>query len=164
MKFFFDINKIALWFLPNTMQGEKHWAWLKALVSPLVWLWVDFLDFRQKTKYESYLTGQVFQLQRVLNDTFDNTLRRIQIIDFENQEIFFFRDPDNQPTQDHFMQYDTEVQITPPFYLYLGSEGTDIVEDFRVLCPNNLLSKQNQIIALVKKYALADKNFVVQFN
>jgi hypothetical protein len=164
MKFFFDINKIALWWLPNKMQNEKHWAWLKTIASPLVWLWIDFLDFRQKTKYESYLTGQTFQLQRALNDAFDNISRRIQIIEYENEYVFFFKDSDNQPTEDHLMQKDTETTIVPPFYMYFGSEGTNLIEDFRVICPNELNPKQNQIIAIIKKYALADKSFAVQFN
>jgi hypothetical protein len=163
MWFDFDINRLALWVLPPKFQNEKHYAWLKVLVRPLVVLWLSFLDFRKNTKYESYLTGQTFQIQRALNDSFDNTERRIRIESRSSQSLFLFVDADNQPTQDIILYQDNETMLTTQIYLYFENEGADFTEDFRVICPNTLLPKNTQIIALIKKYALADKIFVTQF-
>lgn len=79
----FDIDyDKGVWLnLPVGLRGGVVYSYLKALVSPLKWVYNLFNGYKTGVLYNLAHNGQVCYLEAVLNDTFDNDLRRITITD-----------------------------------------------------------------------------------
>jgi hypothetical protein len=74
---FFDIDyNVKAWqSLPVRLRQAVQYAWLKVLVSPVVYLAGLFKVNRDANLYELAHDGQVCFLEAVLNDTFDPVVR-----------------------------------------------------------------------------------------
>lgn len=70
--------------LPLLLRQPKLLAVLKALLSPLVLLYNDFFAFKTAAIYKTEHNAAITLLEKMLNDGFDNVLRRIFI---NNAEI-----------------------------------------------------------------------------
>jgi hypothetical protein len=163
MRFDWDIDKTILWLMPSFLRKIAHWSWLKALLSPVKSKYADFLVYREAQLYESYLTGQTIQLQRILNDKYDPDLRRIIIIHSLDNDIVLFLDEENQPDEDLVFYMDSEGQADT-LSLYLDEEAGGVLPvDFRVLVPAGLGSVATLMTQLIRKYALIDKTFDIVF-
>lgn len=163
MRFDWDINKTILWLLPTPLRLRRQWAWLKVLIYPISTAYQVFLNYRDQQLYESYLTGQTIQLQRLLNDRFDNSLRRIVIIHSSDSDIPLYLDQENQPAQDLNLYLDEESQPDTVILYLDGEPGASLLVDFRVIAPISLTNAQIEIENLVRQYALVDKTFDVVF-
>lgn len=83
-----DIYKIIDWFIPPRKRNMWRRVWLRSLLAPVAFLQgrldgavnPDSFDAaRDQIDYKLKHTGQVVYLQKVLNDQFDPTERRITI-------------------------------------------------------------------------------------
>ncbi len=74
-----DYNKLIVWLLPTFLRRVKLFMWLQVLITPIRELYNNFLKYRKQVNYKLSHNSQVCYLQKVLNDAFDNELRRIYI-------------------------------------------------------------------------------------
>lgn len=113
-----DYDGLVVQLLPVRLRQSVKIAWLKALVSPVKWLYNLFKTNRKSNLYTLAHDGQVCYLEAALNDAFDPFSRGIFITDGP------FKDP-------LFLFLDTE---TKPVWLGLVSEeGTTTYPDPEVL-------------------------------
>lgn len=165
MSNFYKVNfkKLAVMLLPTFLRQRKMIAWLKVLVTPLQELYEDFLQKRRYDLYRLNHTGQVFSLRKVLNDEFDNELRRIKIVDAPEMEPqYIYTEAEQQP-----------VYLEDPLYLYQDENYAYTGVDFIVLIPFEVWNIQKtevqigeyrfyKIEALVDFFRLASKKYTIQ--
>jgi hypothetical protein len=139
-------------------------AWLKCLIEPIKDLHARLLIYRNHSLYRVRHNSQIAYMEAVLNDHFDNVLRRIRIKNVslkqpvyfyepeENKEVFFYEPEDNKPI--YFYEDDE-----------LAGEGVDFV----VCVPPILqpLVEADEIELLTKMrgqidyYKLYSKNYTI---
>lgn len=153
-----DFRKLALLLTPIFWRFTIFVDYIYTFIEPISRLHFDFLGFRKKEIYKVVHNGQVIILEKVLNDAFDETERRI----FISEEVFF----------DPLYIYTTD-ENKPVFlgteYIYVtpvnDAIDTDFIVNFPIaLKPNNslaLLNFENRIKALTNYYKLASKRFKI---
>lgn len=158
----YNINwrRLTIWFLPIALRQVKHIAWLQVVFQPIKQLWLDFTKFRKQATYKVIHTSQVCYLEAVLNDLFDNTLRRIYI---ENglfiEPLYIYTVPEDKPRY-----IDTQ-------YIFSENDLNNNDTDFIVIVPLDLKPlnevAQNaylsQMKALINYYKLASKTYTIQW-
>lgn len=118
-----DDNQTVWQQLPVRWRQPKHFAWLKALVTPVRWLRGQFNTNRANNLYRLDHNGQVCKLEAALNDIFDPVTRGIFISDpdFVDPDFLYRRD-EEKPV---FVAVRSELPVgayTAPIYLYRRSE------------------------------------------
>lgn len=126
-------------------------AWVKTFVSYLSAIYEELKLYRIDTIRKAYMTPQVAILEKYLNDKFDIELTRIEITDGTLLGPWIF------------LEYNPAE-----FYLDLNYSYVWNVEDeaaFVVNVPLSLEDDIPQIAAIVQKYKLPGKNFIIyKFN
>lgn len=80
-KYDVNIKRLGLLLLPTFLRRPLMTSLLYAVLTPLNYLHMRFMLFRQNAAYRLGHNGQVCYLRAVLNDTFDPELRRITVTD-----------------------------------------------------------------------------------
>lgn len=86
MKYNVDYNKLVILLLPTFLRKPKLIAFLRALITPLSNLHYQFLQHQRDDHYKLDHNWQVCYLEKVLNDRFDVSVKRIRIIEGEKYE------------------------------------------------------------------------------
>jgi hypothetical protein len=146
---------------PPILRKLKFTDFLEALLKPLEEVNFNFKIFRNKSIYKVTRNGQIVYLQAVLNDSYDNGLRRIYIEDFPIYEpIYIYPVSDEKP-----------AYLGSP-YLYTDEEIYNAVEfdflvfipvEYRPSSPENLNIFLIQIRSLINYYKLASKRYNIIF-
>ena len=79
------VNDAIKALLPWFMRKPKIAAYIESICKPVKDKNDELEDLAEDSLYRVAITGQVIYLERLLNDLFDNTLRRIYITDFSDQ-------------------------------------------------------------------------------
>lgn len=159
------IYGVAFWaqfqtLIPWLIRKPKHLAWLQSMLAPLQTLNAALVAYVTKLRYESTATGQVIFIEKLLNDRFDNSLRRIALYDgtvqtsptvFNTSEVW-------QTTTTIWNR--TESGTTAPTVWNLVESHQQI--DCYVVIPTALNPKSDQIKALVSQYIMAGVRYKVQ--
>jgi len=134
-------------------------AFVLVLVGPVVALYNQLLTYRNFLKYKISITPQVCYLEKMLNDQYDNALRRIYIRDGSQfAALYLFLEGEDLPI---FIFTEAEVaQIT--FLFTEGESSNDGSNDFVVFYPAGLSFEMNEMISLIRNYKLASKKFSIQ--
>lgn len=156
---FFDIayGIVTSQNLPVRLRKAKHKAWLRALVEGSVGvLYLRFRANRAANLYDLGHNGQVCYMEALLNDAFDNTLRRIFISDTPFREPWYeFTNPERKIT---YLALDAEVDGSTPYpaptYVYTEREIMESLAGFIVNVPAALVYDDARLKALVNKYRL----------
>lgn len=146
--------------LPPKLRQGKMGAFLEALIKPLQTLNDRFNAFVQQTFYNVSFTGQVIYLERILNDRYDDSLRRIYIEDGLQLGLppYLYNKVEQRP----LYIFNKSEAATPEFYINNKSEFF-AENDFIVYVPNAILTPalEKAIRSLVKIYKIAGKRFSV---
>lgn len=82
-------------------------AWLRVLLSPVVYLYDRYQTYRSGTIYHMRVTPQVCMLELLLNDRFDPVFRRIWIESiFDPQDNYLFQVSEDRPPVWHYNRWD----------------------------------------------------------
>ncbi len=115
-----DFGRLVNLLLPTMLRKPRLLAWLASLVSPVLWLYQQFLNYRLTSLQELSYNGQTALLEKCLNDKLDPNLRRIVI---RNTTVFL--DP---------LYLNFKIEQQPPIYSHRSSEGIPLYpfrsEDF----------------------------------
>lgn len=146
-----DFDKLILLLLPTPMRKPKNFGFLKALISPLVGLHYKWFLIREANLKKLSYNSQKCYLRGVLNDRYDPSLRRIEIINKDNKpQDYIYTQAENLPVFLGTMWIETDFN-------YVGS-----TVDFLVNVPQELVNtKINEIIATLEFYVLAGKSYQI---
>lgn len=141
------------------LRKPKRLAGLYALVSPIVWLYNKFYNFLLDKLYELGKTSQVVHIEAVLNDRWDAGLRRIYIIDGSGIEpLVIYREAEAK--QAPYIYLEAEGEPAP--YIYRNEELNVVTIDFIIMIPVFIVFDMDELKALVDKYRLPGKVYIVQ--
>lgn len=150
-------TKINQWLTPPEQQQPKTLALLNAFVRPVLVKYQNFLLYRKAKLYELYITPQKCYLERLLNDRYDNVLRRIYIDDgVDKDPRYIYQVAELKP-----MFVYTKAEGQPQFIYTLGESG-QFTNDFVIFCPQALAFEDAEMTSLVKVYKLAGTKFKIQ--
>lgn len=155
----YDINfyKLAVWLTPHEYRKEKFLIILKALVYPLIFVHNVFLKYRKAKLYQLMITPQVCYLERLLNDRYDSELRRIKIDDgIFHLPIYIYQEDEIKPV------YLFTEDENKPVYLYTDGEAGEVLDDFVVLVPVDIIFDMNEMKSLLNIYKLAGTKYTIQ--
>ena len=144
--------------LPPRLRKTKIIALLQAFIKGLQTVNDYFVAFVQEAFYKVSFTGQVQYLEHILNDRYDNTLRRIYIEDALQLQPYLYNKAENRPP---IIIYNKSEGQTP-FYLKNKIEYESDY-DFIFNVPTGILTLELEraIKSLVKIYKIAGKRFSV---
>ena len=162
----YNINwrKFIIENLEVDLRRVKTVKWLEVLFKPIIWLHIEFLAFRTQALYKVNHNSQICYLQAVLNDSFDNTQRRIIIRNAILREPLWFYEPEeNKPVLFY------EESDNKPVYFREESEFIGDGADFLVLVPIDLkptnTQEENALLIKMKAqidyYELFVKNYII---
>lgn len=150
----FDINYNILvrWLTPVALRRALSPAWMGVLTWPVVRLYQAFRRNRSANMYRLQITGQVCFLEKMLNDRYDQTDRRIYIDDaIDRPPLYLYQDDENKPVY---------LGSRP---LYRDSEFSINLDDFVVFVHREIIFEFNELRGLVNAYKLAGTRYSVQF-
>ena len=129
-------------------------AYINSLLAPLRGNYGLFLRFKEDAEYRIRHNGQVCWLQKMLNDKFDNTLRRIRVENIvPRTPLWVYVPADNKPLYVHnSADYPVYVYRTDDYYRPF---------DFQVLIPYSLGSLKSRMMAQINYYKLFSKNYKI---
>jgi hypothetical protein len=155
-----DYNILIKNILPISLRKAKLEAFIKCLIAPLKFLYLNYKDYRISVNKRVEYTGQVIYLEKLLRDSYNE--QGISIIDnsnieysylanklesnkraviynkLENETKYYLKNMDELTTQIHFL---VEIPIT--LYNNLGMTG------------------RNKMRALIDMYRLAGKKYLI---
>lgn len=156
----FDIDYVILTKLqtPQHLRLPKRLAWLNGINSQTPWLYTTFMNQRYDNLYILQHSSQVVYMQAVLNDAFDSTLRRIYIMDGQDEDpIYIYTVPEVKPVALYTV---TEAH---PDTLYTNGETAVNGYDFIVMVPTVVTYDPVYMKALVEKFRLASRsNYIIK--
>lgn len=156
----YDINyqKLIKWLTPVPLRGVKFLSLMGVMVFPLVSLYQAFLLYRKAKIYQLMITPQKCYLERLLNDRYDFTNRRIYIDDgVDKPPTFIYQNAELKPL---YIYNRSEGQ--PQKYIYTGGESGDLKDDFTVFVPLAISFESAEMISLIKGFKLAGTKFKIQ--
>lgn len=153
-----DLNKIVKWLTPHFLWKPKQIAWLTVLLSPLLWLYDQFLVYRLDKLKEATTNSQVIRLTRALRDNFSN--EEIVILHFSDyiNQAFEYLEIEGSFNEFDYLSSDGHL---PDEFDFFDNEY-DAQTDFVVRIPGIIENKKDAIAAFVNKYVLAGKRFKIE--
>ena len=127
------------------------------LITPVSILHQRFLLYRNAKNYQLFITPQVCFLERLLNDGFDFTLRRIRIVDaIWYLPTYIYQEAELKPVAIY-----QEAEFNP-VYLYTENEAGEFKDDFVVKVPAGLVFNENEMRGKLDAYKLAGTHYKIQ--
>ena len=145
-----NLRRLVILLLPTFLRKARLVAWLQILIAPLEQLQYSFNQKRNSDLVTLTHNGQRCYLRKILNDTFDQGLRRIRIEDMTHfNAVYIYTEAENQPV------YLEEK------YLYTSGEMQVNGVNFSVYIPNELQAREVEIKALIEAYKIASKRYII---
>ncbi len=145
-----NLRRLVILLLPTFLRKARLVAWLQILIAPLEQLQYSFNQKRNSDLVTLTHNGQKCYLRKILNDTFDQGLRRIRIEDMTHfNAVYIYTSAENQPV------YLEEK------YLYTSGEMQVSGVNFSVRIPNTLRAREVEIKALIEAYKIASKRYII---
>lgn len=152
-----NFNKLALWLVNKANRKDRFLLLVKAILYPLINVHNSFSFYRKAKIYQLTITGQVCYLERLLNDKYDFTLRRIRIDDAVwHLPWFVYREPEEKP---QFLYTESEGKTR---YVYTEGEAGEVKDDFVVLVPLDIFFILDEMRSVIDSYRLAGTKYTIQ--
>lgn len=149
-----DFKRLAVLVTPHYMRVSRILLMLMACTWPLRQLYNAFIAFVDSVIYRLSHNSQVCYLEKVMNDHFDITQRRIYITDFTGvQRLYFWPEADLR---------DVDFSITQFFWEDAAYADSGI--DFIVNIPMDVATTDPLIAymkSLLNEYKLPGKNYLI---
>lgn len=157
----YDINytKVVNQRIPEDLRKPILTALMMVFASPFINIYNLLMSFRTNVIYKLTITPQVVYLEKMLNDRYDTSERRITITDGKTyNSIFLFKKTESKPV---FLFLKSEVGFLKTF-LFQKNETGQFTWDFIVNVPVAVSFNTNELIALVNTYKLASKTYKIK--
>ena len=165
-------EKSLVWLIPPLLRKKIHYDWLHTLLSPLKRIY-------KETLYKMQHTGQVIYLEKVLNETFNQS--RSYNPNYSTREkkqnLLIYIGETIKPTAQHIYlhrEYEEDGKIAPkvflnneiqssedfkPLYLIHQNDHKIKYADFRVFIPKSIHYIKSKFYDIVDFYKLAGKTY-----
>ena len=146
-----DMKRLVQLLLPTMLRRDSNSTLLNAAIKPLELLHEDFQTFRSDVNNKMSYNSQVFSIQKMLNDRFDNDERRIRIAQTPVRE---------------FLTLHKREEKKP---VVLGRKviyRRDVIEydnAFTVTLPIGLKVNENKIRSHIDYYKLATRQYKLKY-
>lgn len=152
-----DWQRLANWLVPKALRQPLFMTMVRAVLHGHSDVYNRFLRYRQAKIYQVTITGQVCYLERMLNDRWDFTQRRIRIDDAVwHLPWFIYQEAELKP------QYLFRKSEDRPQYLYRNGEAGDGKDDFVVLVPMDIGFSEPEMRAAIDSYKLFGTKYTIQ--
>lgn len=158
---------LILFLVPPFLRKPILIDWLNVLIQPLTQTNFSFKTFRRESIYKVTHNGTVVMLQKVLNDAFDPSARRIRIVDsIIFDPLYIYPESDLKPV---YVEAEDDFAISD-LYVYADKEIAEENEvDFIIQMPRALRPITDeetdileiQISSLTNYYKLASKRYKI---
>ncbi len=154
-----DYNILATRLLPTFLRKEVRLSFIASLLKPIKVLHQDFLTYRVKINRELSYTSQTVMFNKLLNDRFNNGGTGIYIDNTDSVLPSYYDFYVVEGQESDYIYYISET--SEPFYDFsiLDYNGD---YDFIVNVPASLVYDRKELVAVVRKYKLAGKRFIVK--
>ena len=152
----YSVNKIGHILIPHRHRKPRFVAWVKVFLACLVKVKEDLYQYWDETITDASMTPQIIYLERLLNSMFDSTEIFISN-DYENLGPWIFL---NTETADPEFYMSDDVETDVDAYVYNNLDAVWV--DFTVNIPEALHDNIPLIAAIVQKYKLPGKYFIIQ--
>jgi hypothetical protein len=155
-----DFDKLIRQVLPSGLRKPKMIAFLSVILYPLKQLYTQFKQWENKSQYDiKYQSGCPAHLEKVINDIFDNTEKRIYI------------GPGNIPTRTYLRLrladnplYVRLRSANAPIYIYTRDAYLYGNYNFTVNVPDALNTIDTvYLTAVVNRYKRDSKTFIIKY-
>ncbi len=155
--FHIDYKKLVKLLMPVRLRNPIISASLSGFIWCLQLIYNTFIQNRIVNLYRLTITPQVVYLERLLNDKYDISLRRIRIDDtITHDALYIYQKEENKPLELYIKSENK------PVYLY-RSEETDLNPvDFIILVPYDVQFQEPEFRAVVDSYKLAGKTYLIK--
>lgn len=159
-----DYNELIRIILPVRLRQAVQYAWLKALVAPVKYLYTLFTINRNNNLYLLSHNSQVCRMEGMLNDTFDPIDRGIYISDGTFYDpVYIYIVPEVKPV---YIDLDSEIGmgviVAPdPVPLYTAMETVGGYESFIVNVPVAVTFDTPRMKALIDLYRLPGRGYKI---
>ena len=144
-----DLDTLAIQLLPTKWRKTIHIAFLKVLIIPFKMQFDRLKSERTRNIYILQHDARVGRLEKVLNDRFDASSRRIRI-------------GAGNRIQSLFLYTETEAQQTYlPQTVYTQQEISERNVDFTVLVPSDVTFLDQEMKYLTTYYSNKDKQYKI---
>lgn len=151
-----DLHYIINVMLPPVHRINEIIKYIQAVIKPLDDVLQEFYVFFEQNKYNLQFNGQVMNLERLLNEQFDNVANGIYITDAINvNEVFLFnKEEGNELTFLH-----NKIEVADPYYLQNSMEIEN--RDFIVNIPSAVVYNADLLKFYVNKYRAFGKRWKI---
>lgn len=162
-----DFEKLIEINLPYIMRKPIMLALISVLNEANLHVYKQFRDYKARLDIRLSHNGQVFLLTKILNNLFDNELRRIEVLDLivvteimlgneENVNVNYIRTGAGilGAVPHTLIDSDLFVGCKPDYYP---------TNDFVVILPSSIESQEVIIKNIVNEYKLAGKTFRIEY-
>lgn len=117
-----DLWKTAKENLIPDLRTPVRVQFVKALLKPFYVMYAEFVALRTEAAYKASYSGRVIDLETVLNDRFDNLLRRIYIADSNYDNVYIYRKSELLPALIMYRKWKSTTNFaTGKFCFYQGA-------------------------------------------
>lgn len=150
-----DIDNVTADITPPRLRSYEFDALVDSISEPYRTILSDLYAAAAKRRYEMAFNGQVMNLRHILNDKFDNVLRRIFITNYTQgpRQYLFNKSEDNEP-----LYLYNKSESVDPLYLYNNDEAH---YSFVIHIPSGQISNYNEFRAWVDRYKLKSKLYLI---
>lgn len=147
-----DWGRLILLLLPTFLRKGRVVLFLQNSLRFVKDIHYQLTTYRNAVITDIQRTGQVCKLRGALNDTLDAELRRITIGDIDRREYLMIYNDASERFVDLGL-----IQLWQDSYV-----GTEVA-DFVVNTPSSLRHQEELIKALLDKYKLASKRYIIYY-
>jgi hypothetical protein len=154
----YDINfkKLAKTLTPALLFKPVQIVLLYACVTPITWVYNQFMAFKRFVEYRLSITPQVCYLEKALNDRYDLVDRRIYIVDAVEYDALPL-----------YLKVESKHLVLPlktdgHLVLYTKGETGIYTVDFIVMVPSVIALDFIEMRAVINGYKLLSKKFQIK--
>ena len=160
---FVNINKLIVWLIPEQLRQAKMIVFINVVLFPIKRLFADLRTFEKSIQYQLTHNSQVCRMQYDLNDLFDYTQRRIQVVDGDYlDEVLLWSRSEWSMLDDTERVYLWGRADNKPLQVWGRNDYNTPRNQFYIKVPSDFTALQRSQIAIyVEEYRLASKTFSI---
>jgi hypothetical protein len=157
-----NFSRLIKQLLPIAVRQPVIIALIKVLINPVIYVYNQFINYRNISLYKLNHTSQVCYMEAMLNDEFDSIFRRIKIGNSDYKEPIWFYEPEQD--LEVWLDVDDPVYFDEPEAFGRSVDFIVFVPDvLQPASPEALNALIVKMSGLINYYKLFSKNYEIQW-
>ena len=145
--------------LPISKRKFVNIAWIKFLAKPIRRILAEYYTYLLSNELLIHMNGQVIYIEHILNHYFDQVNEGIYITDSLAAEEGVILYNDGEDNEETYLYNDAEDDDETYFF---NREEIENFPDFIINIPSTVTYNEQQLRALVNRFKIAGKNYVIK--